>query len=357
MATQLRKGSERLAVVLFNLGGPDRLEAVEPFLFNLFRDPAIIGVPQPFRYMLAKLISRRRGSVAREIYAQIGGRSPLLEQTMQQSEALETRLRSMGAREARVFVCMRYWRPLSAETAAAVRQFEPDRIVLLPLYPQFSTTTTGSSLKDWERTAKREGLTVPHRTVCCYPMEPGLVEAQVGLIKAGLEKVRPAGQPRILFSAHGLPKKIIARGDPYQRQVEMSVGMVVRKLEADLGSIDHAICYQSRVGPLEWIGPAIEDELARAANDRAPVVVVPISFVSEHSETLVELDVEYREKANELGVPAYARVATVGTAGEFVEGLAGLVMDALSREGTPCPWGGGRICPQACSHCICEDVP
>lgn len=357
MATQINNGFERLAVVVFNLGGPDRLEAVEPFLFNLFHDPAIIGAPQPVRYVLAKLISRRRAPVAREIYAQIGGRSPLLEQTRQQADALEARLRAMAVPWVRVFVCMRYWHPSSAETAAAVKQFDPDRIVLLPLYPQFSTTTTGSSLKDWKRAAEREGLAVPCQAVCCYPAEPGLIEAQVGLIKVGLAQARKAGRPRILFSAHGLPKKIIARGDPYQRQVEMSVDAVVQRLKADLGPIDHAICYQSRVGPLEWIGPSTEQELTRAANDRVPVVVVPIAFVSEHSETLVELDVEYREKAKDLGVPAYVRVATVGIANEFVEGLAGLVMDALSRGSTPCPRGGVRLCPQACSQCICDGVP
>lgn len=350
--------SERLAVVLFNLGGPDSLAAVEPFLFNLFNDPAIIGAPQPVRYLLAKVISKRRGPVAREIYGHIGGRSPLLEQTLEQGKALEAKLQGTAAPQVRVFVSMRYWHPLSAETAAAVAQFDPDRIVLLPLYPQFSTTTTGSSLKDWERTARREGLKVPCQAVCCYPVEPGLIGAQVRLIEAALETARKAGQPRILFSAHGLPKKVIAGGDPYQRQVEMTVDAVVRELRSLLGPIDHAICYQSRVGPLEWIGPATEDELARAADDGVPAVVVPIAFVSEHSETLVELDIEYREKAKELGVPAYVRVATVGTSDEFVGGLADLVMGAVSEEhGSKRPWGGERICPQECIGCICEAVP
>lgn len=356
MATELKSSPQRLAVVLFNLGGPDCLEAVEPFLFNLFSDPAIIGAPQPLRYVLAKLISRRRGPIARDIYAQLGGGSPLLEQTTRQSEALQARLQNVAAPEVRVFVCMRYWHPLSSETAAAVRQFDPDQVILLPLYPQFSTTTSGSSLKDWRRAAKREGLTAPSRTVCCYPAEQGLLDAQVRLIKAKLEEAREAGNPRILFSAHGLPKKIVAGGDPYQRQVEMTVDGVVEKLTADLGPVDHAVCYQSRVGPLEWIGPATEEELERAANDQVPVVVVPVAFVSEHSETLVELDIEYREKAAELGIPAYVRVEAVGIAAEFVDGLAGLVVDALSRDGAPSPRDGLRICPPACSQCICDAV-
>lgn len=354
LATELKSASERLAVVLFNLGGPDRLAAVEPFLFNLFSDPAIIGAPQPFRYLLAKLISRRRGPVAREIYAHIGGQSPLLEETTQQGKALEAQLRSLSASEVRVFVSMRYWHPLSAETAAAVRQFRPDRIVLLPLYPQFSTTTTGSSLNDWKKSARKAGLTVPCHAVCCYPHERGFISAQVRLIEEAVKTARQEGKPRILFSAHGLPEKVIARGDPYQKQVEMSVEAVMGVLEKSLGPVDHAVCYQSRVGPLEWIGPATEDELVRAANDGVPVVIVPIAFVSEHSETLVELDIEYREKAEELEVPAYVRVPTVGIANEFVEGLARIVMDALSRDRTPSPLGEERICPQECSRCMCE---
>lgn len=353
MAAEINKGPERVAVVLFNLGGPDRLEAVEPFLFNLFNDPAIIGAPQPVRYILAKVISKRRGPTARKIYEQIGGGSPLLEETMRQREALEARLQDIGSPRVRVFVCMRYWHPVSAETAAAVKEFSPDRIVLLPLYPQFSTTTTGSSLKDWGVSARRVGLSVPQHAVCCFPAEPGMIEAQVGLIEVALQKAREVGQARVLFSAHGLPKKIIARGDPYQWQVEKTVGAVVRELERDEGPIDHAICYQSRVGPLEWIGPAIEDELDRAAQDGVPVVVVPIVFVSEHSETLVELDVEYREKAEKLGVPAYIRVPTVGIVDKFVEGLAGLVVDAVSREGSVGGPNGDRVCPNSYSQCIC----
>lgn len=356
MATELKRARERIAVVLFNLGGPDSLAAVEPFLFNLFSDPAIIGAPQPIRYLVAKLISRRRGPVARQIYAQIGGRSPLVEQTMRQAEALEARLRAMGVPEVRAFVTMRYWHPFSSETAIEVKRFRPDRIILLPLYPQFSTTTTGSSLNDWRRAAAREGLTAPCHAICCYPRETGLVAAQVRLIEDGMATARRHGNPRILFSAHGLPKKVIAGGDPYQRQVEMSVEAIVQELKEKLGTVDYTICYQSRVGPLEWIGPSTEDELVRAANDGVPVVVVPIAFVSEHSETLVELDVEYREKADTLGVSAYVRVPTVGIAEEFIGGLATLVVNALSRERTSASFTGERICPRECSRCICDGV-
>jgi protoporphyrin/coproporphyrin ferrochelatase len=341
----------KLAVVLFNLGGPDRLESVEPFLFNLFNDAAIIGAPGFFRRFLAKMISRRRAPVAREIYEQMGGKSPLLEQTREQAAALQECLRQRG-HDAGVFVCMRYWHPMSDETAASVKEFAPNEIVLLPLYPQFSTTTTGSSLQDWQRSAESLGLTMSSRAVCCYPAESGFVAAVTRLIREELERVPSTQRQRVLFSAHGLPKKVIARGDPYQWQVERTVAEVVTAL--DIEALDYAICYQSRVGPLAWIGPSLDEELDRAARDQVSVLVVPTAFVSEHSETLVELDIEYRQKASDLGIPGYARAATVGTAEEFIFGLAELVEDALSKGTEPCPRGGKRICPGSFGQCPCS---
>jgi len=340
----------KLAVVLFNLGGPDRLESVEPFLFNLFNDPAIIGLPGLVRHICAKVISRRRAPVAREIYAQMGGRSPLLEQTREQATALQGCLRQRG-HDAGVFVCMRYWHPMSDETAASVKEFAPEEVVLLPLYPQFSTTTTGSSLRDWQRAVGSLGSDVSNRTVCCYPAERGFVSAVARLIREQLEQVSSTQKRRVLFSAHGLPKKVIARGDPYQWQVEKTVVEVVRTL--DIEALDYAICYQSRVGPLAWIGPSLDEELDRAARDQVSVLVVPTAFVSEHSETLVELDIEYRQMASDLGISGYARAATVGTAEEFIFGLAELVEDALSRGTEPSPRGGERICPGSLGQCPC----
>ena len=341
----------RLAVVLFSLGGPDRLESVEPFLFNLFNDPAIIGAPGILRRILAKVISRRRAPVAREIYAQMGGGSPLLEQTREQATALQACLRQRG-HDAGVFVCMRYWHPMSDETALSVKGFAPDEIVLLPLYPQFSTTTTGSSLTDWRRATRSLGLVVTNRAICCYPTESGFVTAVTRLIREGLAEGPSTQRRRVLFSAHGLPKKVIASGDPYRWQVEKTVAEVVRVL--DIEALDHAICYQSRVGPLAWIGPSLEEELGRAARDKVSVLVVPIAFVSEHSETLVELDIKYKQKGSDLGIPGYARAATVGTAEEFIVGLAGLVEDALSRNKEPSPRGGKRICPESLGQCPCR---
>lgn len=332
--------SGRTAVILFNLGGPDSPDAVQPFLFNLFNDPAIIGLPGPLRWLVAKLISKRRAPVARDIYAKIGGSSPLVPQTRAQARALEQELG--GA--ARVFIAMRYWQPFAASVVADVKAWRPDRVVLLPLYPQFSTTTSASSLKQWHEVARAAGLDVPAHTLCCWPDEPGFIAAQADLIRQSLARV-PQGA-RILFSAHGLPKKIVQAGDPYQWQVERTASALITAL----GAHDHVICYQSRVGPLEWIGPSTEDEIARAGREKKPVVVVPLAFVSEHSETLVELDIEYREKAHEAGVPHYERVPTVTTHPAFITGLGALVRWATERDGVTSATGQ-RICPGACSKC------
>ncbi len=340
----------KTAVVLFNLGGPDRPEAVQPFLFNLFNDPAIIGAPGPVRWALAKLISTRRTPVAKGIYAHLGGASPLLENTRLQAAVLETALAELG--EVRVFIAMRYWHPMTEEAVAAVAAFGPDRIVLLPLYPQYSTTTSGSSITAWTHHAARSGLDVPTTSICCYPCEAGFVAESVARIRPALLEASAHGEPRLLFSAHGLPKKIVARGDPYQWQVEQSAAAIAEALgEAGL---DWRICYQSRVGPLEWIGPGTEAEIARAGRDRVPIVVFPVAFVSEHSETLVELDIEYRKLAEERGVPAYVRAATVSDGGHFIAGLADLVRRALTGGCAICSDGGQRICPTGRARCPLE---
>ncbi len=315
----------KLSIVLFNLGGPDSPEAVKPFLFNLFNDPAIIGLPGPLRWLVAKLISTRRAPVAREIYDHIGGASPLLDWTEQQAKALKDSLPEFD--EVQVEIAMRYWHPRASETVERVKAFGPDRVVLLPLYPQFSTTTTGSSLKEWAEQAERAGLTAPTMTVCCYPDNEGFVEASRDLIEQALADAEGIGL-RLLFSAHGLPKKVIDGGDPYQRQVERSVAAVVKAL--DRPGLDYLTCYQSRVGPLEWIGPSTEEALAQAAQEGKSVMVIPIAFVSEHSETLVELDIEYAELAKELGILEYHRVPTVRVHPAFIDGLAGLVRLAVN---------------------------
>jgi len=327
----------KLAVVLFNLGGPDCPEAVEPFLFNLFNDAAIIGIPQPFRWLLAKLISRRRAPVAQGIYARIGGRSPLLPETEAQAGALEAAL----GPDARVFIAMRYWHPFTEETVAEVKAWGAQKVVLLPLYPQFSTTTTQSSLKCWHKAAAKAGLDARTETICCYPVAAGMIAGFAEGVRAGLAEAAEFGPPRVLFSAHGLPKKVVDRGDPYPSQVAKTAAAVAESA----GSLDWIVCYQSRVGPLEWIGPSLEVELERAARDRVPVVVVPIAFVSEHSETLVELDIEYRHRAGSLGVPGYVRVPAIGRHPAFIAALAELVRQPGGGRGMACGDAGrGRIC-------------
>jgi len=355
----------KVAVILFNLGGPDTPEAVRPFLFNLFSDPAIIGLPNPLRWFVAKTISRRRAPLAQEIYRNLGGGSPLLPNTEAQARALEATLRARLTNrndEVRVFIAMRYWHPRSDETAAAVKVFAPDRIVLLPLYPQFSTTTSGSSLADWQAAATRAGLDPPSRAICCYPRQAGFVAETANALTGALAEAGRHGRPRILFSAHGLPEKVVAAGDPYQWQVEESAAAIVDALRRGGGAaedLDWIVSYQSRVGPLEWIKPYTDDEIERAGRDGVPLIVVPLAFVSEHSETLVELDIEYRELAETSGVPFYLRVPTVGSGGAFIGGLAELVAAAVAREEIEGPatgsavmsGAGGRICPHAHRRC------
>jgi ferrochelatase len=348
-------GATRIAVVLFNLGGPDCLAAVRPFLFNLFNDPAIIGAPAPIRWLLAQLISRRRAPVARDIYREIGGASPILPNTQSQAHALETALNQVGGRSGgtaaayKVFIAMRYWHPRADATALAVQAYAPDRIVLLPLYPQYSSTTTGSSLGDWAAAAQRIGLTAPSCAICCYPHMDGFIEAMAAGIRPHLEAAGARGPVRLLLSAHGLPKSIVARGDPYRWQVERTAAALAARLGDT--KLDWRVCYQSRVGPLDWIGPATDAEIALAGRERRALVIAPIAFVSEHSETLVELDIEYARLASEAGAPAYRRAPTVDASAAFIAGLAGLVRNAAAKQRPLISAGGERLCPAACGLC------
>jgi ferrochelatase len=339
---------QKTAIILFNLGGPDELKAVRPFLFNMFSDPAIIRLPQPFRWLLAQLISRTRGRKSRGIYQKIGGKSPLLDNAVAQGVALEKQLKLHG--EYKTFVCMRYWHPMSRIVVKNVKAYNPDRILLLPLYPQFSTTTTASSIRDWEKQAKEIGLNVPTASICCYGADRGFVIAHVKMIKDAYWKAADAGKPRVLFSAHGLPEKIIKAGDPYQWQVEQTAALVAQILAID--ELDSVVCYQSKVGPMKWLKPSIEDEIKRAGADKVPLVVVPIAFVSEHSETLVDLDIECRKLADNKGVPAYVRVPALGVEPLFIEMLADLCLKADTEEKI-CSFSKSRNCPEEFTGCPC----
>ena len=313
----------RIALVLLQIGGPDRLEAVGPFLRNFFSDPEIIRLPAPLRAAVARLIAWRRTPVATEIYRQLGGASPILGQTWTQGWTVAERLADLG--EVRPFVAMRYWHPLAAETAAELRAWRPDEVVLLPLYPQYSTTTTRSALTDWAAAARAAGLSAPTRVVEAAPADPGFVAAQVELIRRAWP--RDGGRHRLLFTAHGLPLSIVQAGDPYPDQVRASAEAVVAAL--GIPDLDWRIAFQSRVTPQEWLKPDTEEEVRQAGRDGVGLVLVPIAFVSEHSETLVELDHEYRTVAEAAGVPSFIRVATVGVHPAYVAGLAAQVRHVL----------------------------
>jgi ferrochelatase len=332
----MNAGGKRVAVVLFNLGGPDGPADVRPFLRNLFSDPAIIDLPAVVRYPLASVIARARAPKAIANYAVMGGGSPLLAETQAQARALETVLNADGV-QFKVFIAMRYWSPTSDQTAREVEAFAPTDIVLTPLYPQFSTTTTASSLAAWGRAYKGPGEV---HALCCWYDNSDLADAHADRIRETWER---AGRPkvRLLFSAHGIPVKIAERGDPYAWQIEATCRAIVERLGE---SWDWRLCYQSRVGPLEWLGPTTPEEIRAAARDGVGVLIDPVSFVSEHIETLVELDRDYAGVAQSAGVPCYLRAPAVGVNTAFIHGLARAVRDALERpeigpDGAPCPSG------------------
>lgn len=343
----------RIAIVLFNLGGPDRPESVRPFLVNLFTDPAILRVPGFIRPWLGRLIAWRRTKPAMENYAVLGGRSPLLDLTEEQGRSLDAAMAGDPGIEVRSFIAMRYWHPLSDEAARSVKEWAPDEVLLFPLYPQFSTTTTGSSVAAWEEACRKVGLSVPTTTLCCWHSHGGFAAATAQLVRRAWQEARaalPDDVPlRVLFSAHGLPESIVTAGDPYQWQVEQTVAAVVEKL--DMPEMDHIVCYQSRVTPQKWIGPSTEDEIERAAHDKTAILICPIAFVSEHSETLVELDVEYREEADKLGVPGYFRVPAQNSDPDFIAALADLARAALGSGRSLCSFAGGRQCPKQHGDC------
>ncbi|MDE8346971.1 MAG: ferrochelatase [Acidocella sp.] len=339
----------KTAIVLFNLGGPDGPESVKPFRVNLFSDKAIIRAPIFIRFWLARLIAASSAKAAAENYARMGGKSPLLALTRAQGEALE---QSLGG-EARCFVAMRYWHPFSGEAAREIKAYDPDRIVLLPLYPQFSTTTTGSSLSDWHEAAAKAGLVKPTSTMCCYFSDPDYAAAIAALVDEGIAEAKaqlaPGVKLRLLFSAHGLPESIVKAGDPYQAEVEASVAAVMARI-ADT-DVEHAVCFQSRATPQKWLSPSTVEAIEAAGRDQIAVLLVPIAFVSDHIETLVELDIENRELAEENHVPGYFRAKVPNSDPRFIAALAGLVRRAIGHGDGLCSHEGSRACDVAHKDC------
>lgn len=316
------------AIILFNLGGPDSLNAVEPFLFNLFNDPAIISLPSFIRYPLAKLISKRRTPTAKAIYSEMGGKSPILEETQSQAEEIEKSLKNEND-DYKCFIVMRCWNPRATEIIKKVKEFNPNQIILLPLYPQYSKATSGSSIKEWIDVCKKENLKTETKIVCCYPTEKDFILSYSNLIKEKIDLKR-LSETTLIFSAHGLPENKIKQGDPYQWQVEQSVKELVKKLS--IKNLNYILSYQSRVGPLKWIGPSTENIIKDEAKKKKIIVVVPVAFVSEHSETLVELDIEYRKLAEENGSKDYIRVPAVTINKDFINSLKSSILKASNGE-------------------------
>ena len=329
------------AIILFNLGGPDKIENVEPFLFNLFNDPAILNLPTFLRYPLAKLISKRRAPVAKKIYEELGGSSPILKLTKEQSKALEIKLnQTRTENEYKCFIVMRCWNPRAKDVIKEVQLYGPEEVVLMPLYPQYSAATTGSSIKEWKDICKKNNYKVKTSTICCYPTDQNFINAHTREI---VKKTKNLANYKLIFSAHGLPEKNIKKGDPYQWQVEQSVKKIIDNLDDD--NLDWILSYQSRVGPLKWIGPSTEDVIIENSKIGKHIVLVPIAFVSEHSETLVELDIEYKQLANANGCKNYTRIPALGINEDFIKSMSQLIIkkdeyklnESLYPPKTQCP--------------------
>ena len=321
--------SERIGVVLLNLGGPDSLDAVEPFLFNLFSDPDIIDFPGSFlfRKRLAKLISTRRAPGVIKQYREIGGKSPLKEHTLRQAALLEEKL--LPVFPVKVYAAMRYWKPSTEETLEAVERDGIKKVILLPLYPQYSVATTASSVKEWEKHAEVRGLRTETELIESYYDHPTYIDAFVERIQAGLERFDPAirDQVTILFSAHGTPMKLVRQGDPYSTHIARTVSEIIER-----GNITYqtTLCYQSKVGPLKWLTPSTPDTIARlAAEGVRHMLLVPVAFASDHLETLFELGIEYRRQAMEQGVSQYEVSEGLNDSPLFIDALAELVLKKM----------------------------
>jgi ferrochelatase len=324
----MSRTSRRVGIVLFQLGGPDSPEAIEPFLYNLFCDPDIIDFPfaRIGRKALAKLISTTRARKVQHHYATIGGCSPIRRNTERQAQALELELNRLGV-DARCFVAMRYWHPFTGEAIASVRQADCDEVVLLPLYPQYSSTTTGSSLNEWRRLF-HGNVRVDY--VETFYRNTMYLDAVVEKIEEALRRFPSPEQPEIVFSAHSVPMSVIHKGDPYQRQIETTVQLL---MERGRWSNPHRLCYQSKVGASKWLQPSLHQTLNMLAAERVrEVCIVPVAFVSDHVETLAEIDHEAREQARRLGFTQFEMSAGLNDSPKFISALGQIVLRAMGGK-------------------------
>ncbi len=323
----MTRTTRRVGIVLFQLGGPDTLEAIEPFLYNLFCDPDIIDFPfaRIGRKPLAKLISTTRARRVQHHYATIGGGSPIRRHTECQARALETELRNHGI-DAHCFVAMRYWHPFTREAIDRLQASQCDEIILLPLYPQYSFTTTGSSLNEWRRLFPND---VSVRCVEAFYRNTTYQDAVVEKVNAALSRFPEPERPDIVFSAHSIPMSVIEKGDPYQQQIEETVCLLT---ERGGWRNPHRLCYQSKVGASRWLQPSLHQTLRQLAAEQVrEMCVVPVAFVSDHVETLGEIDHEAREEARRLGFTQFEMSAGLNDAPKFIEALGQIVLGALGQ--------------------------
>jgi protoporphyrin/coproporphyrin ferrochelatase len=320
--------TRRVGVILFQLGGPDTPRAIEPFLFNLFCDPDIIDFPfaRIGRKALAKLISTTRAKKVQHHYQAIGGASPIRRFTEQQASALQQKLAADGI-DSRCFVAMRYWHPFTAEAIEQFRASNCDEIVLLPLYPQYSSTTTGSSLNEWRRLFHDD---IPVHCIETFYRHPLYLDALVEKVDEALARFPESERAEIVFSAHSVPVAIIAKGDPYQKHIEETVQLV---MERGGWQNRHRLCYQSKVGASKWLQPSLHRTIRDLAAERiGEVCVVPIAFVSDHVETLGEIDHEAREEAASLGIKQFEMTSGLNDSPTFIAALADLVENTLGMN-------------------------
>jgi len=330
----MSKVGGKVGVLLLNLGGPERIQDVGPFLYNLFSDPEIIRLPNPvLQKPLALLISTLRSAKSQAAYRSIGGGSPLRRITEQQARELQSQLRQRGI-EATSYVAMRYWHPFTESAVGDIKADGVDEVVVLPLYPHFSISTSGSSFRELQRLRQSDPAfaRLPIRCIRSYYDDPGYIGAMAELIAREIQACPNPAQAHVFFSAHGVPKSYVEEaGDPYQREIEDCARLIMERLEQDLGHANpYTLAYQSRVGPVEWLKPYTDDALQELGKAGVKdLVVVPISFVSEHIETLEEIDIEYREIATEAGITNFRRVPALDTSPAFIRGLTDLVLQAL----------------------------
>ncbi len=324
----MTRTTRRVGIVLFQLGGPDKLEAIEPFLYNLFCDPDIIDFPfaRIGRKPLAKLISTTRARKVQHHYASIGGRSPIGPNTERQARALEEALRGQGM-DARCFVAMRYWHPFTSEAVEQLRAARCDEIVLLPLYPQYSSTTTGSSLNEWKRLFHDD---TPVHSIETFYKNEAYLDSVVERVNEALSRFPLADRPEIVFSAHSVPLSVIEKGDPYQRHIQETVQLLMQR---GRWRNPHRLCYQSKVGASRWLQPSLHQTLRQLSSERVrEVCVVPVAFVSDHVETLGEIDHEARHEAHELGITQFEMSGGLNDSPKFIRALTELVLESLKQE-------------------------